>query len=92
MRPVSAPPNHPLRRWFDIAAAAAAAVALLGALAWLAASVVTTRKESLAGVADAQRIAELRGEIVHLDEALTMAARMAAATGDPRWSERYSEA
>jgi signal transduction histidine kinase/CheY-like chemotaxis protein len=35
------------------------------------------------------RIAELRGTIVHLDEVLTMSARMAAATGDPRWEERY---
>ncbi|MBC7984447.1 MAG: hypothetical protein H7Y02_11390, partial [Candidatus Obscuribacterales bacterium] len=35
------------------------------------------------------RITELRGMIVHLDEVLTMSARMAAATGDPRWEERY---
>jgi signal transduction histidine kinase/CheY-like chemotaxis protein len=35
------------------------------------------------------RIAELRGTIVHLDEVLTMSARMAAATGDQRWEERY---
>ena len=35
------------------------------------------------------RIEELRGVIVHLDEVLTMSARMAAATGDSRWEERY---
>ena len=34
-------------------------------------------------------IEELRGTIVHLDEVLTMSARMAAATGDLRWEERY---
>jgi two-component system, sensor histidine kinase and response regulator len=35
------------------------------------------------------RISELRGMIVHLDEVLTMSARMAAATGDPQWEARY---
>jgi PAS domain S-box-containing protein len=35
------------------------------------------------------RIDSLRGQIVHLDEVLTMSARMAAATGDPRWEARY---
>ncbi|MBW2172128.1 MAG: hypothetical protein JRF69_09165 [Deltaproteobacteria bacterium] len=32
---------------------------------------------------------ELRGIIIHLDEVLTMSARMAAATGDLRWEKRY---
>jgi signal transduction histidine kinase/ActR/RegA family two-component response regulator len=35
------------------------------------------------------RIADDRGTIIHLDEVLTMSARMAAATGDPRWEARY---
>ncbi|MFZ0485340.1 MAG: hypothetical protein WAL93_18280, partial [Desulfobacterales bacterium] len=35
------------------------------------------------------KIEELRGIIIHLDEVLTMSARMAAATGDLRWEERY---
>jgi diguanylate cyclase (GGDEF)-like protein len=35
------------------------------------------------------RIAQLNGEIVHLDEVLTMSARMAAVTGDLRWEKRY---
>jgi len=35
------------------------------------------------------RIQELRGQIIHLDEALTMSARMAALTGDPAWESRY---
>lgn len=34
-------------------------------------------------------IAELRGTIVHLDEVLTMSARMAASTGDLSWEKRY---
>ena len=35
------------------------------------------------------QIEELRGVIVHLDEVLTMSARMAATTGNSRWEERY---
>jgi two-component system sensor histidine kinase/response regulator len=35
------------------------------------------------------RSQELRGIILHLDEVLTMSARMAAATGDLRWEVRY---
>ncbi len=35
------------------------------------------------------RFQELNGTVMHLDEALTMSARMAAATGDLRWEDRY---
>ncbi|MBU1869842.1 MAG: PAS domain S-box protein, partial [Candidatus Omnitrophica bacterium] len=35
------------------------------------------------------RFAELSAKILHLDEVLTMSARMAAATGDLRWEKRY---
>jgi len=35
------------------------------------------------------RMVELAGEIIHLDEVLTMSARMAAATLDPAWEDRY---
>jgi hypothetical protein len=35
------------------------------------------------------RVGELRGVILLLDEALTMSARMSAATGDPQWEDRY---
>jgi len=35
------------------------------------------------------RVQELRGEIVYLDEVLTMSARMASASGDLFWEERY---
>jgi C4-dicarboxylate-specific signal transduction histidine kinase len=35
------------------------------------------------------RLKGLTGEIIHLDEALTMSARMAASTGDLKWKERY---
>src|SRR5215212_300030 len=35
------------------------------------------------------RLLELRGTIAHLDEVLTMSARMAAATGNLEWEKRY---
>jgi signal transduction histidine kinase len=37
------------------------------------------------------QIRALSGEILRLDEVLTMSARMAAATGDPQWEARYLE-
>jgi len=37
------------------------------------------------------RVEELRGVILHLDEVLTMSARMAAATGDLSWETRYHQ-
>ncbi len=37
----------------------------------------------------AGRVRDLRGTILQLDEGLTMSARMAAATGDTVWEERY---
>jgi len=39
----------------------------------------------------ALKIQELRGQILHLDEVLTMSARMAAATNDPSWEARYRQ-
>jgi len=33
----------------------------------------------------------LRGDIIHMDEVLTMSAPMAAATGDLRWEQRYRQ-
>ena len=35
------------------------------------------------------RLTELSGEIIHVDEVLTMSARMAGATLDPAWEARY---
>ncbi len=35
------------------------------------------------------RLQELAGSIFHLDEVLTMSARLAAFTGDPQWEARY---
>ncbi|HNR36835.1 MAG TPA: trehalase family glycosidase, partial [Candidatus Hydrogenedentes bacterium] len=35
------------------------------------------------------RIQDIRGRIIHLDEVLTMSARMYVLTGDPSWQARY---
>ena len=35
------------------------------------------------------RLQDLSGQIIHLDEVLTMSARMAASTGNLKWEERY---
>ncbi|HEY9824502.1 MAG TPA: methyl-accepting chemotaxis protein [Stenomitos sp.] len=37
------------------------------------------------------KLEKLSGEAVHLDEVLTMSARMAASTGDVKWEARYRE-
>jgi signal transduction histidine kinase len=37
------------------------------------------------------RLVELRGEIVHLDEVLTMSARLSATSGDLQWEQRYKK-
>ncbi len=36
------------------------------------------------------KLKELQGMIIHLDEVLTMSARMAAITGNVKWEERYT--
>jgi signal transduction histidine kinase len=46
-------------------------------------------REMLAIETTAGRLTHLDGVIMRLDETLTMSARMAAATGDPRWEQRY---
>ena len=68
--------------------ALAISILLVAGLVWSAfrsyRTVNTAQRHSL-------RIKELRGVIVHLDEVLTMSARMAAATGDLAWERRYRQ-
>ncbi len=66
------------------------AVILTGiVLGWLSWS--TYRSFQIARVAQQQnsQIEQLRGKIIWMDEVLTMSARMAAATGDTVWEDRY---
>ncbi len=57
--------------------------------AWFGWLVLDANRDTKVFMNRLSQIEELRGVIVHLDEVLTMSARMAAATGDPRWEERY---
>ena len=59
------------------------------AFAWFGWIIFDERRDAKMFQDESLRIEELRGVIVHLDEVLTMSARMAAATGDPKWEERY---
>lgn len=58
-------------------------------LAWLTWSTYNLYTRDISTREQAWPIGELRQDIIHLDEVLTMSARMAAATGDPQWEERY---
>src|SRR5687767_14515395 len=75
--------RHPIRA---LALALGLTTIAIAGLVWN--SVATASRFALDKERDI-RISELRGTIVQLDEVLTMSARMAAATGDPRWEERY---
>ena len=58
-------------------------------LGWVAYYTIAT-KRSFEHIREESLLAkELRGQIVYLDEVLTMSARMAALTGDLSWKERY---
>jgi len=61
---------------------------MLAALVWLT---FESYQSSTKGQLRNLRIVELRGIIVHLDEVLTMSARMAATTGDTAWERRYRQ-
>ena len=58
-------------------------------LSWMAWNAADSATRTARAAGRELRIAELRGVIVHLDEVLTMSARMAAETGDQRWEQRY---
>ncbi|HXJ80090.1 MAG TPA: response regulator, partial [Candidatus Methylomirabilis sp.] len=60
-----------------------------GAIVWLGWQFWTLHQEAERTHAHDFRLMELSGRIVYLDEVLTMSARMAAATLDSRWEDRY---
>ena len=69
-----------------------AAVILTGiVLAWLSWGTYRSYQITKLAMQRNLRIEQLRGTIIHLDEVLTMSARMAAATGDLAWEERYRQ-
>jgi len=60
-------------------------------LVWFGWYTYNTYNESYEKKLSDIRIEAVRGEIIHYDEILTMSTRMAVATGDPRWEQRYRE-
>ncbi len=66
--------------------AVVAAVAIVLAYAWFSAQTQTRHRQLQE---TALILAEKAGEVLVLDEVLTMSARMAAASGDPQWEARY---
>jgi len=70
---------------------AGAAISTAVLIVWFIWTGTNTRDEFRTASQKAVRVAELRGTIAYLDEWLTMSARMAAATGEMRWVERYKE-
>src|SRR5216110_3264690 len=58
-------------------------------LAWLSWSTYDLYNHDAIIKGQLWRTEELQGTIIHLDEVLTMSARMAAATGDQQWEARY---
>ena len=77
---------------FGRASLVAASLGSAVIIAWLGWSGVRAREAMHVASQRAVRVAELRGSIVYLGEFLTMSARMATATGDKVWVERYDEA
>jgi signal transduction histidine kinase/DNA-binding response OmpR family regulator/HPt (histidine-containing phosphotransfer) domain-containing protein len=75
---------------FRTVLALAALLALTGLL-WLGAQFYSLHEDVVRIRSHDYRLTELCGQIVHLDEVLTMSARMAAATLDPVWEERYHQ-
>ena len=64
----------------------------LGILLWLGWTGTGTRAEMRLASQRAVRVAELRGTFAFFDEWLTMSARMAVLSGEPRWVARFDEA
>jgi len=75
--------RHPLRLLSGTLLVTVAACAWLSFSVYHAYSTVEDSHRRLA------RHEHLHGEILRLDEALTMSATMAAASGEPRWEDRY---
>ncbi|WP_165491067.1 putative bifunctional diguanylate cyclase/phosphodiesterase [Lichenihabitans psoromatis] len=67
-------------------------LAAVSLIAWLGWSGQQARDEARSASQHAIRVAELRGTIAYLDEWMTQSARLAAASGEHRWADRFDEA
>ncbi|ABW26142.1 methyl-accepting chemotaxis protein, putative [Acaryochloris marina MBIC11017] len=71
-----------------ISASVLVSLALTGTSAW---NIWQIKQGLEITIAKEFQLQELSGSIVHLDEVLTMSARMGASTGNTRWEDRYNE-
>ena len=76
-------PSFPIR-W--LTAIIVFELALIGISVWL---IGFTEVKVREGMMRQVRLERLHGDIVHLDEVLTMSAKMGAASGDLKWEQRY---
>ena len=74
---------------FPFKLSAAFSVVVVVVLTLLGANIYHADQVSDATTTKSFRVKELAGIIIHLDEVLTMSARMAAVTGDLEWETRY---
>jgi hypothetical protein len=82
------PPERPRRDRLRLKLTLTAALSLL-ILGWLVWDAYHDYRDAEADLPAIGRLEIIRGEIIHLDEVLTMSARMAATSGDLGWETRY---
>jgi diguanylate cyclase (GGDEF)-like protein len=84
------PPDHlsEPRIWLKFTLVGVLALSVLGWLSW---DTYTDYLYAETQLPKLDRMETVRDGIVHLDEVLTMSARMAAQSGDPVWETRYHE-
>ena len=81
--------NRDARLYFPFKLSAVFSVTVVMVLTLLVVNSYHADRVSDTTVARGFRVKELAGIIIHLDEVLTMSARMAAVTGDLEWETRY---
>lgn len=78
------------RTYRNVALVIAVAATSVMAIAWLVWATWAVADHAEKTTIQSTAFERLAGEITHLDEVMTMSARMAAGTGDLKWVKRYS--
>ncbi|MCW6512835.1 putative bifunctional diguanylate cyclase/phosphodiesterase [Lichenifustis flavocetrariae] len=89
---VDAWPTHLLEKRFGRLLVSGTLLAAVSLVVGLGCTGRQLRDEARTASQQALRVAELRGSIAYLDEWLTASARLAVATGEHHWADRYNEA
>ncbi len=82
------PSERPSRNFFSLTLKLAAVLSL-SILGWLSWDAYYDYHDAKVQIPTIARMERTRARILHLDEVLTMSARMAAVTGNPDWEARY---